>query len=359
MIYVLFLLGAGLFLLPFVPGLREIRQRRDAGALEVHTDAAVDVRHFAYGFRDWLETHLAEALRRVRETGDREEGETPNGEEYLAIPETEAFLESTDERAGGQTARILAGAGDLQLPEKLTFERELFARGSILGGVDCRYRALLADQDVELAAGSEVTRWVHAGRALVIHPRTTLYGRASADGSIFIHGPCRFERLRAPILELGPREFDEGWREGREELREIQVDDIPHVRDHTGRRVLIDGDFELPAGSWIDADLVVWGQATLHKGSHCAGSVKSHRDLRLEDGVQVDGSLISQQDIRIGVGCRLHGPVLSERRMEVASRCQIGRALTPTTVRADTLVLAMGSVIHGTVWSSHDGEVVA
>jgi len=359
LIIVLFLLGAGLFVLPFVPGLREIRQRRDATALEVHTDAATDVRHFAYGFRDWLETHLAETLRRVRETGDREEGRTGGGEEFLAIPETEAFLESPDERAAGQTARILAGAGDLQLPEQLVFERELFARGSILGGADCRYRALLADQDVELAPGSEVTRWVHAGRALVVHPRATLYGRASADGSIFIHGPCRFERLRAPIVELGPREFDEGWREGREELRELRVEDIPHLRDHTGRRVLIDGDFQLPAGAWIDADLVVWGRARLGKGSHCAGSLKAHGDLVLDDGVQVDGSLVSQQEIQVGTGCRLHGPVLAERGMQIGSRCQVGRALTPTTVRADTLTLAMGSVIHGTVWSSHDGQVVS
>ena len=355
----LFVLGTLWFVLPFVPGLREIRMRRDATPLFVQADAQTDVRHFAHGFQAWVASHLAEVVRQVRETGNREEGRTPEGEEYLVVPETEAFLESTDERISGTTGRIVASTGDLQLPDALVFQRELYARGSVLGGARCRYRAVLADLDVELQIDSEVERWVHAGRALVVHPRTKLFGRASADGSIFVHGPCSFERLRAPMIELGPREFDVGWREGREELRELRVDEIPHLRDHSGRRLLIDGDFKLPAGCYLDQDLVVWGNVVLGKDSHCAGSVKTHRTLTLEDGVQVDGSLISQQDMAVGTGCRIHGPILAERKMQIGPRCQVGRALIPTTVRADVLVLSMGSAIHGTVWSSHNGEVIA
>jgi len=354
----LLLAGGGLFLLPFVPGLLEIRQRRDASALAVHNDARVDIQHFARRFSEFVHGHLEAELRTCQETGDLVQGHVNGGEPFLVLPETDAFLESPDERRAGRTSRLIVAAGDLHLPDHLVFERELYAHKSAHGGVGSRYRALYAEEDVELGEQSIILRWVHAGRALDVGFNCSMFGRASANASIFIHGACAFERMRAPVIELGPREFDEGWREGREELREIDPESLPGFKDRTHRRILIDGDLTLPERSFLDCELVVWGDVHVGKGSRCTGSVKSHGNLVLADGVQIDGSLVSQRGMEIGSGCRVHGPVLAERHLRALGRCQFGRALRPTTIRAESIRLHMGSVVHGTVWATSEGSVL-
>ena len=88
-----------LFVLPFLPGLRELRSRRDIEPLPVSADAAVDIRHFAHGFRAFLERELGEPLARVRATGMHRSGWIEAQGQYTVLAASEPVELFSDEQA--------------------------------------------------------------------------------------------------------------------------------------------------------------------------------------------------------------------------------------------------------------------
>jgi cytoskeletal protein CcmA (bactofilin family) len=354
-----FLITAAVLLLPLVPGMREIRSRRDTQALTVSAESRVDVRHFADGFRRVVDIQLKELLQQCEQLSATVGGELVGGEPYVLLSGAAPFEPRPQEHASGRCERIVASAGDLRVPEGMDFAREVYAGGSLHGGPGCRYRAVLTEYDLRLAAGSTSLRWVHAGGVLHVEPGCALYGRVSADISILVEGPCRFERMRAPVIELRERSYQEGWRDGRVPLTEVDAATLPCFSNLSAGRALVEGDVEIPPDSVVAFDLVAWGSVRIGQGTHVRGSIKAHRDLVLESGCRVDGSVISQRSIVIADGCYVHGPLLSESRVTIGTRGQFGRAIQPTTVRAPRIEVRLDTVVHGTLWASDVGKVIA
>ena len=355
-----------LLLLPFLPGLREIRARRDAAALPV-SDTTVDVRHFAHGFRAFLERELGEPLERVRASGMRRSGWIEQQGSYSVLAAGEALELFDDERERGALDRIVAAIGDVEVPAGLSCTREVYAGGTFRAGAGAEVRAALAEVDVVLERGARVLRWVHAGRDLRVESGAALSGRASADRSIRVAPGCTFERMHAPLIRFGggaapalPRAGDvvgapsfdvplTGWR----------PETVPAPHELAAGRLLVDGDLEIPPRSRVGCDLVVRGRLTLGAGVRLEGSAKGHGAVRLAPGVRVSGSVIGQGDVVLEDNVTVDGPVIAEERLTIGARCTIGTAAEPSTVRAGAITVRGGSVVHGTAWASGRGEVSA
>jgi cytoskeletal protein CcmA (bactofilin family) len=240
------------------------------------------------------------------------------------------------------------------------FLPEMYADGSIRGGEGNIYRAVLADEEILFDRDSMSLRWVHAGRSVSVRTGSVLYGRVSADQFIRIERGCRFERLHAPRIEFcfEAECVESGGTIGRESdvLKPSQLD--RRVETAAGRW-LVDDRLDVPVNKIIRADLVTTGKGRIRSGARIFGSVKSHKDMRIEKEVEIVGSVVSGRDIYIGSGCRIHGPVLAERAIYVDEGLVIGAANLPTTVSAEYAYIAPGATIHGTVWAHKGGWVIA
>lgn len=354
---------AALFVLPFLPGLREMRARRDAEPLPVSADAAVDVRHFAIGFRGFMERELGEALARVRTTGMRRSGWIEQQGPYSVIAAGEAVDLFEDERSRRVVDRVIAGVGDVTLPAGLRCVREVYAGGTFRAGAASELRAVLAEEDVRLERRTRTVRWVHAGRDLEAAAECVLQGRASAGRAIRLAAGTRFERLHAGEIRFGeaplPRAGDVADASPGEPLSEWTPAGIGPHHELAAGRLLVEGDLEVPPRVRVAFDLVVWGRLTIGAGARLEGSAKSHGALRAARGARVDGSLVGQSDMALEDGVRVDGPVIAEERLTVGARCTIGTSDAPSTVRAGEIAVRAGSVIHGTAWASGRGEVTA
>jgi UDP-3-O-[3-hydroxymyristoyl] glucosamine N-acyltransferase len=122
-------------------------------------------------------------------------------------------------------------------------------------------------------------------------------------------------------------------------------------------RCLVLGNLDLPARSLFEEDLVATGQVRIGEGSMLLKSVKSGKDLTLEDGVVVQGAVASGRALFMGRGCRIGGPLLAERRAKIGAGCMIGSEESPTTFSAEEVEMGTGSVVHGTVWAHGCGQV--
>ena len=359
-VMILFGLVLVLSVLPFVPAILEWRKKTDAEPLEVAYASEVDVRHFANGFRGFIEAHLRGVLEVCRDGGVTERGTLDDGTPYVAVGDGNARILTEEEMSARATRHVIACGGDLLLPERTMFLPEIYADGTVRGGDENIYRAVLAEEEIQLGRNSTSLRWLHATRAVSARSGTVLFGRVSADQFIRLERGCRFERLSAPRVEFCYK-ADAGEFAGGITYREAAVlrpRDLPNRVEVKAGRWLIAGNLEIPAGKIVNADLVVTGAVRIRTGVHLVGNIKSHKNMHMAKGVEVDGSVVSGGDITFEAGCRLYGPVAAEGAISVGEGVVFGTAARPTTVSAARIYVEPGAVAHGTVWAHVDGRVV-
>lgn len=342
------------FTLPFLPGLVELWRRRDAAPLQVVAEYDVDVHHFAQGLRQHVLAPLAQAL----SSGAWHDGLLSDGKAYTIIPPAGGVGLTPAEHGEQIVQRLLLSAGALSLPGGISYLGEIYSAASIRGGAGDIYRALLADGDIALAPASMVLRWLHASGSVQVPGDCVLHGRASADRALRLNDGCRFERLHAPTIEFGS---PVGTLPRKRPLPPLDPAELGSgiTVEVTGRRWLIEQDFEVPPGRLVDADLVVVGTLRIGAGSLVAGAIKSHRDLRLDRGACVDAAVVTGCNLLVAPNCRIGGAVIVEKLARFGAGCRVGTSKALTTVSAERIHCALGSVMHGTVWAREIGEVVA
>ncbi len=341
------LLAAWVYL-PFIPAVGELRRRKDIAPVQVALDSEVNVQFFAHGHHEFMEQHLAEPVSRCLAEGKSQEGELEDGTPYLVLDGR------TDRQAPENTEAVIVSCGRLQLLPESEFPLELYARESVDGGAGNTYRAILADDSIDLGPRSTTLRWVHAGHAVNAGEGCTLWGRVSAGERITLAMDTVFERLNAPRIVFGePARLDIPAPDG----ERLDAGDLPRLIDATAGRWLIKGMLDVPGNRRIEADLVATGGGRIGDRTRITGSIKSHKDLYLGRGVEVDGSVVSRRDIYLAEGCRIRGLLLSERAVYIQSGCVLGSPECATTVSVRRAEIAPGVVAHGTFWAHEEGRL--
>ena len=344
----LIFLAGTLFMLPLVPALVELQRKSDALPLSVIQQHAGEIRHFADGFRSYIRG-LEPLLRESLNSQAALFGTLPDGTDYLVLGRGDEALRLPLKEDDGLCPMLIATRSDLLLPSDITFSKDIYAGGQFLGGTKNRYRAVLGEKQVRLSTASRVMRWVHAVGDFQADPGCELNGRISSDHRIRLQSACSFQRLNAPKIEIG----------------EAVKTDLPSAGDSrdraawgSTRRLLHDGDFEIPAGEVFVGNLVVRGVLRIGSGARVQGSVKGDKGVVLEAGVAVEGSLMSASKMRIGANCDIHGPVIAERNLVIESGAHFGAVDQPTTVSAPRIDVEEGVMVFGTLWAREHGQVV-
>ena len=349
-----FVLLLVLLILPFVPGILEIRRKQDAQPLRVNRDYEVNIHYFANRFRDYIKTHFSRELADVHGQAQTSQGELEDGSRYCLQGRKAAIAFDQAERHAQVSNRLFIASADLALPGAMTYLNELYAGGSITGADEDIYRAMLAGTDIALGRDSMLLRWMHAGGDIRVANGCILYGRVSADKRIVLARQSRFRRLNAPQILFGDKDPPIATVP---ECREIKPEDLSVEVDVAAGRWLIEGDLELADNSCIRANLVVTG--TLRLGNNCVihGSIKSHKPLHINPGCAIHGSVVSMQDIHIESGSSLKGPLISEAQIHIAANCRIGSNPLPTTITAEEIHIQADCLAHGSVWARSAGTV--
>jgi hypothetical protein len=356
LIIVFLLLVAVWAFLPFLPSFREYLQRKDVDPVRVEQESEVDIRFFARGFRDFMAQYLSDPISRCRADGGVVQGELEDGTGYLVLDGKERQEPPPMEEPGKPSEAVIVSCGGLRLPAGNEYLLELYASESVEGGEENIYRAVLADDAINLGPRSSVLRWLHAERAVNIGEGCKLWGRVSAGERVTLGRESLFERLNAPHIAFGdPVQLEIDAPDG--EL--LEADEIPRVIDDEAGRWLVKGDLEIPENRGVETNLVATGEGRIGERAHIAGSIKSHKDLHLGRGVVVEGSVVSGRNIHLGEGCRIKGPVLAEGSVFIERGAALGAPDSPTTVSARRAEVAPGTVAHGTFWAHERGRLTA
>jgi len=325
-----------------LPAFKELVQKTGAVPLRVVREEMTDVKHFARGLQRFLGDELDQL------PDDASSGELSDGKPFT-------FMQGTFELpAADMIEDVVVSRGALGLPGDTVFLESVYARGRITAGVGSVFRAMVGDTDVTLGNGSVVLRFLHSGGELTIGESAVLFGRASAEGTFRLGADSQFERLHAPRIEFGTHND----RPLRAVSQKNLTDYAPGAPEElTDGRWLLRGDVHIPANSAVNGNMVVHGDLLIESGSVIKGSIKCRGRLEIGDSVIVEGAVVGTEDVVIGAAVRVWGPIVSEFTVTMGSGTVVGDEASPATITAESVRIASGCIVYGTVWPGDAGLV--
>lgn len=368
--------NAALLLLPMLPALREWKGTSPK-PLYIPEDDEAGIEYFAARFRqrlaaDWdndafFLPYLSETAQSgltipATSTATMLVPAAHRGQYRIAAPGT--AIQGLN-ASGNALEPVLVGDA-IEIADGKDYLGDIYARSSLRAGGRNIIRAVLCDGDVELGPGSGILRWAHA-RSLRIGNGSRVPGRISALSSIALGTACRFERVKAPVIDLGPQR---AWpstaaADGVAALplaaeprhaSPAEPGDMQWRRDTA--RWTSDGDVELPGGSVLEGDLIVRGSITVGPSCTIHGSIKSYLDIVIGAGSVIEGSCFAHGKIALGRGGRVFGQLSSITAIACEDGCMVGRPGRPASTIAPDITIIGACRFHGSLWARNTGRIL-
>jgi cytoskeletal protein CcmA (bactofilin family) len=347
---ILLVVFAGMLVLPFVPGLFEIRRPRDRYPLLVNLDYAKDPRYLGRRLRGLLRAGLEDAATDAPGTHDVQ----------LSKPERVEVSAARTLEPDSTCDVVLYVRGDLDAGRGSRLREDAYVLGSAVLQADCDVRTLACDGEVRLGAGARVRRWLDADHDVWVAERCDLGAYCATAGVLHLADGVRFTRLFAgPILTQGavPRPLP---------TLPAVLPPLPRPeRPHDELTASIDealawhaGDLTLAVDSRQGGDAVVRGNLRLERGAVLRGRVRVYGDCHLQEGSVLDGDLYADGDVVLGDGVTVTGIIFTQARVTIGRGSQIGRpGAVKSVVGNRGVTLGREVVVHGQVHAECEGRV--
>jgi hypothetical protein len=353
---------AALLVLPVAPALYELRKRRDAAPLPTSRHDG-RIANFADAFRSRLEP-LFPQLEQCSNQCELSHASIEGMEVLLAGCDGFDFradlMKGVSAVMCGRVARVPAGS---------VIEADVYAEEILELGRGAALRAAMGEDDIVLGENSAVLRWAHAHNDIYLRQGSMAYGRLSAEHSIFLSPGSGFQRMHAPQIFTVDADQDlcavvpfthacqgDTDADDDEDTSDDRNDDRNNVFA-SRERLRVQGDFVLPAGHTLNANVIATGNVRIGPGARFFGSAKSYKDTIVQEGACVHGSIVCGGRLSLGKRCFVAGPLMAESDVLMERGTCIGAPTALTTVSSSSARIAAGCQLHGTVWARVQAEV--
>ncbi len=354
---------AALLAVPVTPALYELWKRGDAAPLPTSRHDG-KIANFADVFRSRLEP-LHPQLEQCRAL--RELSRTSIGGTEVLLVGCDSF--NFDPRVMQGVAAMMFSQAAV-VPASSVVEADVYADGTLDLAEGAMVRAAFGRSDIFLQKNSAFLRWLHADGNVHLQQGSTAYGRLSAGRSIRLEPGCGFQHMHAPQIFT----VDADQPDHRSHLlRECEPHSSAHICKtledtvlpadvgdafaSSRQRIRVRGNFDLPAGETLNANIIATGELHLGVGARLFGSAKSYKDTILEEDACVHGSIVSGETVRLGPRCFAAGPVMAEGDIVMDRGSRVGEPDALTTISSCGAQIAPGCQLHGTVWARGQGNV--
>lgn len=342
--YLIFIvISTALLLVAFRPAWAEWKHPTDTEPLQVLPNYTSDIDHFADQFRSAVMDRLSGDMSTYTDVFDFAPAVLDDLDWSLVQRPVVCLTSVRPQRAIGGMAK-------------------LFVHGSIDTSQPSDFGALLAEGAIRLAPGSVIHDWAHGDGVVHLGRGCTALRRLSSSSALELEDNCCFERLQAPVIQLGladtlppPRPHKAHSRQ----LTEAHFSELDGARQQAPGVTLIEGNCKLPRGHSYLGSLVVTGRLSIGAGTEIFGDVKARDGVVMGAQARVHGALCSEQQIQLLELASVRGPLVSESVILLGAHVRIGLPEAPTTISAVHIMAEAGAMAHGTVWAREGGVVWA
>ena len=335
-----FILLILLFLLPFLPGVAELVRKEDRDPLFIPMDYTKDPRYFGKSFK-YLVQQATEGLSAGQEIH----------EVLLSKKEKLEVVELGNIPDGAEIDHLLYVKGNLSSGGHVRLKKEAYVMGDATVGSDNIIRALAADGNVEVNAGTQFLRWLDANRTIEILENCSLGISVSTGSKLCLARNCHFRRLygmpivtgnteRAPVTVL-ERSFP-------------PAESLPPELSFVRKKERF-----IEPGTIITHNTVFPQDVRIGYGAIFKGDIKSYGELVLEANVIIDGNVFADGEIIIGRNANIRGHICSQKAVYICERTVISCPTTlKTIIGKKSVSIEQNVTIYGYVVTEGDGRTV-
>jgi len=346
---------AVLLAIPVTPALFELQKRRDATALPTSRHDG-RISNFADALRSRLQPVLAELESCVR-------NRTLSRARIEQSPVLVVGIPSFDFHPEAIRGCEVIICDVTLIPRSSVVDADVYSLTTLEVADSAVVRAALAESDIRVGKNSTVLRWLHSGENACLQQGSMVYGRLSAVESIHLEAGSGFQHMYAPLILTGEND-NSGRCRSSETFSAIQKNRA--AGDSAGiavggprPRIRVKGDFVLPAGETLAANVIASGELHFGRDSVFWGSAKGYGNAVVEEGAAVHGGIICGKKLRLNKRSTAVGPLVAEEGVLISSGCIVGNPESLTTISSPVVTIAAGCRIHGTVWARLRGTIEA
>lgn len=332
-----FLLLALLFVLPFLPGIREFIKKEDASPLYINMNYSKDPRFFARSFKSKIQEVL-------RTAGDH----TGIHEVMLSKPESLVIENNVLVAAGSRKRNLHYIKERLSTEAHAAFEQEVYVCGETIIGADNEIRALACEASVRILPRTKILRWLDAEGDVEVAEACDLGISVTSARKLRVAPRCTFRRLYGFPISTGEPGEDNfpSW--------DLQADE-----KQVDCTMIERGVRSVEPGSSKDGSIISDKSLTIGEQSRIMGHVKAHGTLRIGAGAIVRGNVFAEKDIILGPGCRVFGTVFTQGKVTCERNAVVGmEGKVKSVVAKKGIELQQGVNIYGFISTEGEGIVL-
>jgi predicted acyltransferase (DUF342 family) len=326
-----------LLILPFVPGTRELIKRRDAAPLYINIDYHKDPRYFAVSCKKLFLGSLKTPIT-VGEVRDV----------MLSKEEKVQIVGTVHVPAGSVIENILYVVQHLESETNVSFEKEIYVRGTARIGENNRLQALACDGDIHLMKGTKFFRWLDAEGSITVEGPCALGVGATCSGMLSLTRQCTFMKLYGfPVsVNVDPALLREDDTLGGESV--IASGSLP-LRDCSA----------IPASSRLNCDIISSKSMTIGEHAVIQGHIKTHGNLVIGAHVTIVGNIFAEGSIEIGLQSRVMGTIFSQERVLLKQGVRVGaKNRIKSVIGKKSVALEDNVIVYGFIMTEGMGVVV-
>lgn len=338
MLLLFFILFCFILILPFVPGLQELKKRADDKPLFINMEYVKNPRYFANSFKALLLKALP-AEKNLTETVS------------ITLSKNEK-VQMTNDASFSPNALIQSiyyVKNNFFSSDSSVFKKEIYVGGNASIGKDNRLRALAAEGNIEIESGTHFSRWLDAEGSIQVKEGCNLGISATCAKNLSLATRCTFKRLYGSPVEIpSPAKKN-----------------LPDQVSSTEAPMPIYGQIErcttkLAPMSQKEGSIICRASSFI-VGDHTSifGHIKTHGDLTLEDNVKVAGNIFADGNITIGSNSHIFGTVFCHGTVTIGENTIVGSLGKVKSVTAqDAIRLHSGAKIYGNLLTEGEGIVL-
>jgi hypothetical protein len=324
-----------LFILPFIPGARELLKKRDSSPLFINNEYFKDPRYFALSFRKLILSSLGGPA-----THEHICDTTLSKKEKIHVVENGRFT-------GGTVLRdVLYVIHDLYSEAGVLFNKEVYVRKAVHIGEANRLQALACDGDVHLQAGTQFYRWLDAGGNITVDGPCALGVRTTCAGVLSLARHSTFMKLYGFPIQIAPAQT-------------ANIDEPPvhsEIFDNKPPERYL---YNIQAASLIDCCIICDESVTIGDHAVIRGHVKTHKRLVIGAYVLITGNVFAEGDIEIGSHSRVLGTIFSQAHVVVKQGVQVGiRGRIKSIIGKKSVQMEAGVRVYGYIMTEGKGLVI-
>lgn len=326
-----------LFLLPFLPGARESRRKQDAEPLHIDMEYRKDPRYFSLSFRKKFVASLdglaqAEGFREL----------------MLSKEEKTQIIGSGRFQEGQVVENMLYVMQDLVSGKQVTFNKEVYVRGTARIGEENQLQALACDSTLHLAKGARFYRWLDAEGDIIAAEQCMLGMDAACGGTLSLAHGCTFMRLYGFPIAVGADPL----------MQEHSADLLGHDMTVFEGSAIERDLTHIPPRSRKDCSIISADSLVIGEESVIRGHVKTHGTLIIGARVTIIGNVFAEGAIEIGPHSRVLGTVFSQDQVLLQQGVRVGaRDRIKSVIGKKAVTLEDNVRVYGQVMTEGKGVV--